>query len=115
MATRGLALYDPKLHRFDMTAFADTDGKMNLTLVVQLEFDDLPFTLKDAIAKAAGMRFARSNEMDRNRLEVLKAEADDAYFAVEAEDSAQRKNNAFKDNPAMVSFDIVGGGYNNWI
>lgn len=114
MATRGRALYDVKEHRYDMTYFASDDGRMNLTLITQLEFDDLPFTCKDAIATAAGVRFARSNEMDINRIKILQEEAQTAYFALESEHVSQQKNNAFKDNPAMQSFDAYGGGYNNW-
>lgn len=114
IATRGRALYDTNQYRFDMSKLADSDGYMNLTLVTQLEFDDLPYTVKEAISTKAGVRFAASNEMDINRIKVLQAQADDAYFAVQAEQTSQQKNNAFKDNVSMVQFDVVGGGYNNW-
>ncbi|QHJ81059.1 MAG: hypothetical protein [Bacteriophage sp.] len=113
MATRGRALYDVNKYRFDMRTFADTNGQLNLTLITQLEFDDLPFTCKDAIATAAGVRFARSNEMDINRIKILQEEAQMAYFALESEQTSQQKNNAFKDNSSMATFDAIGGGYNN--
>lgn len=114
MATRGRALYDPAEHRFDMTKFADSEGFVNLTIVTQLEFEDLPYSVKDAITTAAGVRFAMSNEMEVNRLKALQQVAQDAEFAMVAEDTSQQKNNAFKDNAAMVQFDVIGGGYNNW-
>lgn len=115
MATRGRNLYDPKLHRFDMSQFSTHNGSMNLTLIMQLEFDDLPYTAKDAVATEAGVRFATSNEMDVNRIKILSQVAQEARFAMEQENTSQQKNNAFKDNRAMSSFDAVGGGYNNWI
>lgn len=114
IATRGRALYDPKQYRFDMSNFADSDGYMNLILITQLEFDDLPYTVKDAIATEAGVRFAASNEMEINRIKVLTSQAQEARFAMEAEDTSQQKNNAFKDNRSMLQFDVTGGGYNNW-
>lgn len=114
MATRGRALYDTKKYRFDMSSFATTNGQLNLTLITQLEFDDLPFTVKDAVAKAAGVRFAASNEMDLNRIKILTEESQTAFFNLQAENTAQRKNNAFTDSASMMQFDIIGGGYNNW-
>lgn len=115
MATRGRALYDPSRYRFDMSAFATENGKMNLTIITQLEFDDLPFTVKDAIATEAGTRFATSNEMDINRIKVLAQVQETAMFAMESENTSQQKNNAFNDNRAMAAFHAIGGGYNNWI
>ncbi|QHJ81624.1 MAG: hypothetical protein [Bacteriophage sp.] len=114
IATRGRALYDTRQHRYDMRSFTNSDGFVNLTLVTQLEFDDLPYSVKDAIAKEAGVRFATSNEMDINRIKILQQYAQDAYFSVESENTSQEKTNAFKDNSSMALFDSVGGGYNNW-
>lgn len=121
MATRGRNLYDTNKYRYDMRPFArdycystNTDGQLNLTIVTQLEFDDLPYTAKDAIATAAGVRFASSNEMDINRIKILQQQADDSKFALEQENTSQQKNNAFKDNAAMLSFSAYGGGYNNF-
>ena len=113
MANRGRALYDVNKYRFDMSTFADSDGYLNLTLITQLEFDDLPYTAKDAIATEAGVRFATSNEMEINRIKVLTEVATNARFAMESEETSQRKNNAFTDNRAMQQFDALGGGYNN--
>lgn len=113
MANRGRALYDVNKYRFDMSTFADSDGYLNLTLITQLEFDDLPYTAKDAIATEAGVRFATSNEMEINRIKVLTEVATTARFAMESEETSQRKNNAFTDNRAMQQFDVLGGGYNN--
>lgn len=114
IATRGRALYDVKQHRFDMRPLADSNGYMNLTLVTQVDFDDLPYTVKNAVATAAGAKFATSNEMDINRIKVLAADAEVAIDEVRQENTSQQKNNAFKDNKAMLQFDIVAGGYNNW-
>ena len=114
ISTRGRALYDTREHRYDMRGLTNSDGFINLTLVTQLEFDDLPYSVKDAIATAAGVRFATSNEMDINRIKILQEVAQDAYFAVESENTSQEKTNAFKDNSSMLLFDAVGGGYNNW-
>ncbi|QHJ79509.1 MAG: hypothetical protein [Caudoviricetes sp.] len=113
MANRGRALYDVNKYRFDMSNFADSNGYLNLTLITQLEFDDLPYTAKDAIATEAGVRFATSNEMEINRIKVLTEVATNARFAMESEETSQRKNNAFTDNRAMQQFDVLGGGYNN--
>ncbi|QHJ80581.1 MAG: hypothetical protein [Bacteriophage sp.] len=121
MATRGRNLYDTNKYRYDMRPFANDygyvsngEGKLNLMLVTQLEFDDLPYTAKDAIATAAGVRFAVSNEMDINRIKILQAQADDSKFALEQENTSQQRNNAFKDNGTMLSFAAIGGGYNNF-
>lgn len=121
MATRGRNLYDTNQYRYDMRPFANDygyvnngEGKINLMLITQLEFDDLPYTAKDAVATAAGVRFAVSNEMDINRIKILQSQADDSKFALEQENTSQQRNNAFKDNGALLSFAAIGGGYNNF-
>lgn len=121
LATRGRNLYDTNKYRYDMRPFANDnnysngpDGQLNLMLVTQLEFDDLPYTAKDAIATAAGVRFATSNEMDINRIKILQEQASDSKFALEQENTSQQRNNAFTDNAAMLTFAAMGGGYNNF-
>lgn len=121
LATRGRNLYDTGKYRYDMRPFANdnrystqSDGQLNLMIVTQLEFDDLPYTAKDAIATAAGVRFATSNEMDINRIKILQQQAEDSHFALEQENTSQQRNNAFNDNAAMLTFSAMGGGYNNF-
>lgn len=112
MATRGRALYDTKQHGYDMRGLVDKDGQIRTILVVQLDFDDLPQTAKDAITRAATFKFAASAEMEVNRLKVLQAEADDAYFQMQAEDTTQTDNNAFTDSPEIAMFVRIAGGVN---
>lgn len=112
MATRGRALYDTKAHHYDMRPFVEDDGYMHLLMVVQLDYEDLPQSAKDAICKAAAMKFAASAEMEVNRLKVLDQEASDAYFRLQAEETAQTANNAFTDSLEMAYFIARAGGQN---
>lgn len=112
MVTRGRALYDTKQHHFDMRGLTEEDGYMHLTLVVQLDFDDLPQTAKDAVTKAAAFKFASSAEMEVNRLRILQDEMDEAYFQLQAEDTTQSANNAFTDSSELARFDMRVGGPN---
>lgn len=113
IATRGRALYDTNSHGFDMRGLVNNDGYVHLMIVTQLEFGDLPQTAKDAVAATATLLFARSIEMEVNRVRVLADEAAEAMWGVECEDTTQTKSNAFKDNPSMARFDAVVGGFNN--
>lgn len=113
IATRGRALYDTATHGFDMRGLVNSDGFVHLMLVTQLEYGDLPQTAKDAIAAQAGMMFARSNEMDMNRIKVLAGEAEEAMWGLECEETAQSQANAFKDSRSMAQFNFVVGGYND--
>lgn len=113
IATRGRALYDTATHGFDMRGLVNSDGFVHLMLVTQLEYGDLPQTAKDAIAAQAGMMFARSNEMDMNRIRVLAGEAEEAMWGLECEETTQSQANAFKDSRSMAQFNFVVGGYND--
>lgn len=113
IATRGRALYDTATHGFDMRGLINSDGSIHLMLVTQLEYGDLPQTAKDAIAAQAGMMFARSNEMDMNRIKVLASEAEEAMWGLECEETTQSQANAFKDSMSMAQFNFVVGGYND--
>lgn len=113
IATRGRALYDTQEHGFDMRKLADSEGYLRLLLITQLDYEDLPQTAKDAIATQAAFKFAANNEMEVNRLKVLQQEAQEAAWALQAEDTTQTKSNAF-NKPALRQFDALGGGPNNW-
>ncbi|QJD54735.1 putative tail tubular protein [Pseudomonas phage MR4] len=113
IATRGRALYDTATHGFDMRGLVNDDGFMHLMLVTQIDYGDLPQTAKDAIASQAGMMFARSNEMDINRIKVLAGEAEEAMWGLECEETTQSQANAFKDSRSMAQFNSVVGGYND--
>lgn len=113
IATRGRALYDTATHGFDVRGLVNSDGFIHLMLVTQLEYGDLPQTAKDAIAAQAGMMFARSNEVDMNRIKVLASEAEEAMWGLECEETTQSQANAFKDSMSMAQFNFVVGGYNN--
>ena len=113
IATRGRALYDTTTHGFDMRGLVNKDGFMHLMLVTQIDYGDLPQTAKDAIASQAGMMFARSNEMDVNRIKVLAGEAEEAMWGLECEETTQSQANAFKDSRSMAQFNFVVGGYND--
>lgn len=113
IATRGRALYDTATHGFDMRGLVNSDGFVHLMLVTQLEYGDLPQTAKDAIAAQAGMMFARSNEMDMNRIKALAGEAEEAMWGLECEETTQSQANAFKDSRSMAQFNFVVGGYND--
>lgn len=113
IATRGRALYDTATHGFDMRGLVNNDGFMHLMLVTQIDYGDLPQTAKDAIASQAGMMFARSNEMDINRIKVLAGEAEEAMWGLECEETTQSQANAFKDSRSMAQFNFVVGGYND--
>lgn len=113
IATRGRALYDTATHGFDMRGLVNNDGFMHLMLVTQIDYGDLPQTAKDAIASQASMMFARSNEMDVNRIKVLAGEAEEAMWGLECEETTQSQANAFKDSRSMAQFNFVVGGYND--
>lgn len=113
IATRGRALYDTATHGFDMRGLVNSDGFVHLMLVTQLEYGDLPQTAKDAIAAQAGMMFARSDEMDMNRIKVLAGEAEEAMWGLKCEETTQSQANAFKDSRSMAQFNFVVGGYND--
>lgn len=113
IATRGRALYDTTTHGFDMRGLVSNDGFVHLMLVTQIDYGDLPQTAKDAIASQAGMMFARSNEMDVNRIKVLAGEAEEAMWGLDCEETTQSQANAFKDSRSMARFNFVVGGYND--
>lgn len=115
IATRGRALYDTATHGFDMRGLVNSDGFIHLTIITQLEFDDLPQTAKDAVASLAAMMFARGNEMDMNRVKVLATESEEAMWGLECEETTQSQSNAFKDSRRMAEFDFIAGGFNNTI
>lgn len=104
MATRGGYLYDTFRYGMDMRQHVDGDGFLRAVIVTQLEIEDIPATVRFAIATKAGYRFAAQNEVEQTRLRVLATEAENAMWAVEAENTAQENSNAFTSNATLSAF-----------
>ncbi|WWT42371.1 tail protein [Vibrio phage Va-ZX-1] len=109
---RGNKLFDAKSYGYDMRNLTDTDGKLHCELVVNLPFDTLPTTAKQAITDTAAFWFQNNKEGDPNKMRNLEQAAKDSMISLQSEDARQRRSNMF-DNPAARNTVYRAGGYNN--
>ncbi|APU00183.1 tail protein [Vibrio phage Vp670] len=109
---RGNKLFDAKSYGYDMRNLTDTDGKLHCELVVNLPFDTLPTTAKQAITDTAAFWFQNNKEGDPNKMRNLEQAAKDSMISLQSEDARQRRSNMF-DNPSARNTVYRAGGYNN--
>jgi hypothetical protein len=116
LVMRAGKIYDMINHTYDLTDIANYEVggvlTIQMTFTIYLEFNDLPPTAQKAIMYTARRQFAQDLEVDDSRWKFQKQEEVDAMYALEVEDSRNRKRNQIYDNPNVQAFLAKAGGYN---
>jgi len=111
LAIRGNRLYDMINHTYDLTE-RTVDGKINLSLIMDLPFEDTPPVYRVAIAFMARRMFAQDLEVDGNRWQFQSQDEQRAMVRLEREEARHRRRNYLRDNPSAQSSIAQMGGPN---
>lgn len=99
-AQRGRRLYDPILNRYEW------DHELYPQVIVELNFEDLPYHAQDAVALSAILRFQREYDGDNTRTNQLNADRGRAELELNAQHIRQLKVNML--NPVRVTMASYG-------
>lgn len=103
---RGDKLYDTVTHSFDLRDRLNQLGSdsLNLDLVLQLPYEELPPSAKMFIAYRAAYNFSGQQEFDANKLQVLQLTMQESQADMEAEENSQQSNNYWEQSGTMNMF-----------
>ncbi len=119
LSIRGNKVYDLEDHTFDLsskvytTGGSDT-GYIEFTMIMGLDYADMPPVARMAVGYAARRQFAQDMEVDERRWNFQVKEEENAMAALLSEDARNKKRNSFTSNPTMASFILRVGGPNAW-
>lgn len=112
LALRGGTLFDPLEHGYDMRELVDSSGYLPCILVVNLPFEYLPSTAKQAITDVSRFWFVNDKEGDQIKMDSLNRAMQNSLQEVVAEDARQKRRNILTNG--RVAHDVMkAGGYNN--
>lgn len=89
-AQRGRRLYDPIRNRYEW------DTAVVVELVMDLDFEDLPFVAQDAISLAALLRFQREFDGDQARYSQIDSDRARAAYELSAQHTREIKPNLLR-------------------
>lgn len=112
VSLRGNQLFEASTNGYDMSSMVNSAGVVDCILVVNLPFDYIPASAKQAITDAARFWLVNDTEGDQIKLASLKQAADASYSSLMSENASQRRRNMF-NNKYIAGNINRAGGYNN--
>lgn len=116
LAIRDGLLYDTWNHTSDLRSLTFTyDGieVIELVLVLELPFEELPNPVQSYITYVARRQFAMDMEVDTNRWNFQKDDEQKAMIMMQREDAKHKKRNYISNNSAIQNFLGRVGGPNS--
>lgn len=110
---RGTLLFDAKVLGYDMRSAVNSEGVLDVILVVNLPFEYLPTTAKLAITDAARYWTVSEKEGDKLKMDAMSKAADTSFTSMASEDAGQKKRNMFNNPWVQSTIGSVGGSSNN--
>jgi len=109
---RGNKLYDMINHTYDLTPRL-VDGKIELSFIIELEFEQTPPVFRMAVAYVARRMFAQDLEVDSTRWQFQVEDENRAMSRLEREEARHRRRNYLSDNAEAASAIAQMGGPNS--
>lgn len=113
LAIRGNRLYDVTNHTYNLTNRLNGKGEINLSFIMELEFDETPPVFRMAIAYMARRMFAQDLEVDQNRWQFQIRDEERTLQMLEKEEARHRRRNYLRDNAQVASNLAQIGGPNS--
>jgi len=113
LTIRGKKVYDTDDHTYNMTNNVDKDGRITFTLLLLLNYEEMPPSARSAVAWSARRILSDDVVSDPNQHQINVRNEQRAYANLEKEHRRSSRSNYLKDND-RVRFKIGSiGGYNN--
>jgi len=109
---RGGKLYNTLTHSTIMTDSVGSNGTIEVRMIVELPFEDLPPTAQDYIKDKAVRKFAQDIDGDVNKWKFNSTDEAESKALLYSEETSNTKRNA-SQNPATAHFLARVGGVNS--
>jgi len=113
LTVRGTKVYDTDAHTFDLRDIVNRDGTITFSLILALEYGDLPQTARSAIAWKSRRVFADDVVGDQVQHQINMGGENRAFAALEVEHHRTARKNYLRDNAQIRSRVSLIGGNNN--
>jgi len=113
LTIRGNKVYDTDAHTFDLRDIVNRDGTITFSLILALEYEELPQTARSAIAWKSRRIFADDVVGDQVQHQISMSGEDRAFAALEVEHHRTARKNYLRDNAQIRSRVSLIGGNNN--
>lgn len=101
LAIRGNRLYDTDGHTYDLRGIVGQDGKIHVSMVLALEYEDLPPQARQVIAWTARRLFSNDTVGDTQQDARDKYREDQAMAQLERAETRAMRYNYLRDNKGL--------------
>jgi len=112
IALRGRNVYDMTHHTLDLRGIINNQGFLRMTFVLNLPFEHMPVSARQAIAYQAAVEFMISKDFDQQKVQLWMGIAERLQLELGNEQASQYSYNMFVNNPTQAHFGAVAGGPN---
>jgi len=113
LTMRGNKVYDTDAHTFDLRDIVNRDGTITFSLILALEYEELPQTARSAVAWKSRRVFADDVVGDEVQHQINMRGENRAFAALEVEHHRTARKNYLRDNAQIRSRVSLIGGNNN--
>lgn len=112
ISIRGRKVYNMKTHSTDMSDCLNREGFFRMTFMLNLPFEHMPVSARQAIAYQAAVEFMVTKEFDQGKLQIWQSLAASMQIELGQESANQVGLNMFVNNPTQSNFGAMVGGPN---
>lgn len=113
LTVRGDRVYDTDQHTYNLEHVVDKDGSIEFTLILALDYKDLPHSARSAISWKARRIFADDVVGDEVQHQINMKGENRAFASLEVEHHRTARKNYLRDNAQINSRIGLIGGSNN--
>lgn len=112
ISIRGRKVYNMDTHSTDLRDFLNREGFFRMTFMLNLPFEHMPVSARQAIAYQAAVEFMVSKEFDVQKVQIWQRLAESLQMDMGQESANQQSLNMFVNNPTQAHFGAIVGGPN---
>lgn len=109
---RGRKVYNLARHSTDMRPDLNRQGFFRMTFMLNLPFEHIPISARQAIAYQAAVEFMVSKDFDAQKVQIWQQLAESLQLDLGQEQANQKSLNMFVNNPTQAHFGAVVAGPN---
>lgn len=112
ISLRGRSVYDMTNHTFDLRGIVNKQGFLRMGFILNLPFEHMPVSARQAIAYQAAVEFMTIKEFDAQKIQLWMTIAQQLQLDMGNEQASQYSYNMFVNNPTQAHFGNMAGGPN---
>lgn len=112
ISIRGRKVYNMYTHSTDMRGHLNRQGFFRMGFMLNLPFEHMPVSARQAVAYQAAVEFMVSKEFDAQKVQIWQNLAQSLQIDLGQESASQQSLNIFVNNPTQSHFGAMVGGPN---